>query len=113
MEVKRYTNPTNPTTAVRTRAGKILQDIILEIAKEEQLNEKKIDIVLQSVFGLISATIRNGAEGVQIVHMGKFLMKPGSKVRYNNKQLEKLEKLEKLKKLEKAKLNGSNIENKG
>lgn len=81
----------------RTRSAKILNTIIDEIAKEEGLSAKKVDIILQSVFGLIAEDFRTqSCKGTRILNLGKFFVKPYKLQKY----------------LDKLNTNGSNTENK-
>lgn len=85
----------------RARSAKLLNDIIEEIAKEENLSVKDVNIFLQSVFGNMAEDFRKGNfKGTSILNLGRFIIKP-----YRlQKHLEKLQE---------QKTDGNNIENKG
>ena len=75
----------------RSRAAKILDDIMAQIAKEEGISIKKVNCVLQSVFGLIAEDMRSGSlKGSHIIHLGKFKVKQYNMVRYYKKHDGKL-----------------------
>ncbi len=82
--------------APRARASKLLDDIINQIAKEEEVSIKKVDIILQSVFGLIANDFRTeSCKTTSILYLGRFLVKPYKLRKFLDKK------------------NESNIENKG
>lgn len=83
--MKVYNN--GPTSPIRTRAAKVLEDIINQIAKEEGLTEKRVNVILQSVFGTIADDIREGGlKGTHIIHLGKFVVKPHNIRRFLDKK---------------------------
>ena len=58
---------------VRARSAKLLE----EIAKEEGISTKKVDIILQSVFGKIAEDIRTqSCIETKVLYLGKFRVKP-------------------------------------
>jgi len=73
-----------PVRPVRARAAKLLEDIINQIAKEENISNKRVDCILQSVFGTIAEDIRSGTlKGTHILHLGKFMVKPYNIEKYH------------------------------
>ena len=92
-------------TPKRARSAKLLEEIIEQLSKEEGISNRKIDCILQAVFGQIANDIRKGdLKGSHILYLGKFLVKP-----YNiNKFYQNRDKRE-----EKRLRDGINIENKG
>lgn len=84
---KVYSNTGKPRNPVRTRADKLLDEIINQIAREEQLTPKRINVMLQSIFGTIADDIRSGTlKGTHLVLLGKFIVKPYNIQKYHNKQ---------------------------
>ena len=71
---------------VRTRANKLLDEIIRNIAKEENLSIEHINIVLQSVFSLIRDSIKDSnINEMRIMNFGTFKMKPKQKEKFIKK----------------------------
>lgn len=61
----------------KARSAKLLDEIIEQIAKEENISIKKVNCILQSVFGQIAADIRSTTlKGSHVMYLGKFLVKP-------------------------------------
>jgi len=68
---------------VRARAAKILDEIINQIAEEEGISVKSVNVILQSVFSQIASDIRKGdLKGTHIMHLGKFKVKPYNIIKY-------------------------------
>ena len=73
---------------IRARADKLSDEIIEQIAKEEGISVKKVNCVLQSLFGTIAEDIRKGdLKGTHILHLGKFLVKPYKMQKYYESQI--------------------------
>ena len=67
---------------VKSRAHKILDQIIDEISKQEGIPARQVSDILQYTYGYIVSKIREGkAEGVRIPYWGAFAVKPKQRIR--------------------------------
>ncbi len=63
--------------APKARASKLLDEIVSTIAKEESITIRRVECVLNAVFGQIADDARKGTlMGTHIIYLGKFLVKP-------------------------------------
>lgn len=63
--------------APKARAAKQLDEIITLIASEEGITVRRVECVLNAVFGQIANDAREGnLMGTHVIHLGKFIMKP-------------------------------------
>lgn len=107
----------------RARSAKILEEIIEQIAKEEGISNRKIDCILQAVFGQIANDIRERKlKGSHILYLGKFLVKPYKMIRFYDWQSNQIttepeitieNKQQTGTNINPVELDGNNIENKG
>jgi UDP-N-acetylglucosamine enolpyruvyl transferase len=73
MEITNRAQVPNP---VKTRAAKLLDEIIAQVAKEENISIQKAECVIYSVYALIAEDIRSGTlKGSHVLHQGKFKVK--------------------------------------
>lgn len=67
---------------VKSRAHKLLDQIMDEISKQEGIPARQVSDILQYTYGYIVSRIREGkAEGIRIPYWGAFAVKPKQRIR--------------------------------